>query len=449
MSELTDQLLEYIDAIEHAEDFLREGSIESMNMSSIYNKIHETWLKTLKEQNEALYDDSSLPESLFLGLCTIKCVKTPQLQEKQSIDDLYNILINLVNEYSQHKVNFMKSYNIEGFHNNSSEWSVLIPYLIEYFNYGTLPIEMYFKNDKKMILFDDKINLKPEVYEKWKKLQLTIKKESEADDLKRRDDVINRGYMYRSYVEECCRHFIPISCRIAGQIEIERLLLMKYPLIHEQIEFHPNCKQRLHQLLSDISRIEPDEKFNNDFREFILEHNLPLGCRTRSKRKLATASNKYTAQTLLIQELGVDIAQDLVVEINNIRFDLICSDLQNPFFYYYILCRFNHWFFHKVRMNWLEQFYILPTNLIYESFKFDKLNADSSGLFKLKRSPLITRLGGQFMIHDQTNFYYCQDTFQLILTWFWLLKCNHDSKTSNRTSCDMVIKHLDLRLFHT
>ncbi len=216
--------------------------------------------------------------------------------------------------------------------------------------------------------------------------------------LQKRDDLVNRGYTFRSSIEELTRHFLPLITRCAAQLETERLLLNRFPIQHK-LRFHPRCRQQIQAWLVRVSAIEADEKFGVEFREFVLEHHLPHGARTRCRRKAATASNNEPAQTVLHQELGVDLTQEILVGLNDLRYPMLASDDTHPVHGCYLLTRFSHDFFHRLRLHWLSQFYIEPTRLLGQSHRFDD---NHSGFMRIARTPLITRLGGRFYIHDRS-----------------------------------------------
>lgn len=193
------------------------------------------------------------------------------------------------------------------------------------------------------------------------------------------------------------------------------------------------------------AQIEADEQYTIEFKNFAIEHSLPHGSRTKTRRKLATASNDDAPQKLLVDELGVDLAQEIIEHIVKVNYDLLPNEPTHPLHDLYVLTRIGHYMSLKLRIKWLKEFYLPPTRLLFEHERF--FEEKPKDFFSFKRSPLMTRLGGRYYVHDDKRLYLCNDAHQLVLTWLYLLSVKHRSLTQKLTDCSEFVKKFDVKLF--
>ena len=141
----------------------------------------------------------------------------------------------------------MKPYDIEAFakcHERTNEWTQILPFLVLHFVNGSTAIMLDLIKSKHAV---SEAELSPDLLAQWESLQLTV---NTPEDLVKRNDLVNRGYIFRSSIEELCKHIIPVACRSATQLEVERRLMHSAPLM-----FHPNARQKLHQWICQISQV--------------------------------------------------------------------------------------------------------------------------------------------------------------------------------------------------
>lgn len=202
--------------VELAEAFLTQGQTPTIDLGEAEQKIHSHWLDAMQQHHEAKFDDCSLAEALFLSLCAVRCCSDPGLREQLPLTGLYEVLLPVVLPACSHKPQFMQPYSLDGFANCDEHWRRAMAFLVQHFVQGATAVELDLLQHK----FSED-SLSAELFGQWERLQICVNNE---DDMKRRQDLINRGYVFRCTATELARHFLPLLNRCAVQLETERML---------------------------------------------------------------------------------------------------------------------------------------------------------------------------------------------------------------------------------
>jgi hypothetical protein len=139
----------------------------------------------------------------------------------------------------------------------------------------------------------------------WLSLQIDLKTDQDHLNL---NDMVNRGFLFKDSINDCCYNFIELASRTFAQYAIERHFMSIYT-----INGPMQCNTKVLEVwITSRAQCDVNTEFGRNFREFIYEMMLPMGCRTRLLRSNLTMHNKPNAQTLLDKELGVDLAQEIL-----------------------------------------------------------------------------------------------------------------------------------------
>lgn len=404
--------------VDYAQTFLTNGRTATIDLTAQLQQIQRYWLDACTEKCEATTDDCSIAELLFWAYCLVYCCCEAELRPTLPVELVHPLNVQLGVAASTHKLKFMHSYPLSVVEcpGQSVFWTTLIGWIAQHCALGSKAL----KETVSALPDFTRAQLSSDIVSSWEHLQIDVK--TDADRVKR-EDVANYGYLFKMDKMDAVGRILPMACRTAAQIETERMLLNCFPI--RQLRMKQHCTLKMQQWLVFLSRYEPDDSFGTLFREFVLELHLPLGARMRPKRRPATASNNDTAETLIEQELGIDLTQELLDQLLDVNYLALASDPDHRFHSCYLLCRFGHHFKQRLRRDFLKHFYIAPTQLLWQKQRFFRKLA----YFSIKPSPLITRLGGHFYLYDKELLYKCADAYDVLLTWLWLSKTGHNNCT--------------------
>lgn len=270
---------------------------------------------------------------------------------------------------------------------------------------------------------------------------------------------VRQGLLWRPVIRDVVLRLIPTATHLVAQVWGEHRLLARWPLMSPLDEWMtPTEEQRAkcHAWMEDWLHTKPPYSFLLNFRRYVLEHILPMGARTHSKRSSTSSSSRTQPDVLLARYLGNPVIHKVMELLNDVsRVRAIASQPHHALYQWVFLAVFDFTLFQQRGGTAASSFYaqyIIPSTELMGSNPAtphisgeERLTQDRTA--NKQRRPLITHITGRWMIHYASKWWPGgRDAMDAILVWLWIVQTYHQGTLADSFSMSEWSEHLGIRV---
>jgi hypothetical protein len=404
---------------------LAQPRVSDLDCTSQLLEIQRNWLAASEDNYRWHERDCTLSDAHFHTLCTTLSRSHAKYRKKMCALQLPRLAALLAVASCRHGPHYANAPEFE----LETMLQCIAPFVVQHLASGPTMLRMHIaktlqdRSDlelaslrlkETMALAPEKQLVSPHLELETSWLRLQIKHANDEKAAQKVLDLDVAGFLFRSDLEHCSESLVCIASRYFAHVVLEQEILKTYPVVKHDVS--EGTLQRFHDWIARQGRLQTTDKFQVNVREFACEMLLPLGARLQTLRNRDTRHQVFTAQSLLLAELGMHIVSEINTEFLAIQFEQLSTQTSHHFFDFYALCMVDYWLVQRMRFSFLEQYVITSSQLCFaKKRELFTAHTNRDGWCDTARRPRLAHIQCRWYVQHAQQIYECDSASVAVL----------------------------------
>ncbi len=242
------------------------------------------------------------------------------------------------------------------------------------------------------------------------------------------EDEETMGLLWRNDAGELVKNYVRFSSRFSQKVIFDNSWIDRWMVVEgDGLRFKRAVELGLFQWVRMKCKTEQPEDLTEMFRNIASESFWPIGAEKNKFRLRETRNDKETSQTLLQNEIGVDLAQ-MLHEDSLVRPDVTASDPQGLYWDSLLLVLIHFVLRQTVRVEWINEYVLIHPH----SHDSQRRLIRPDHYNQLDKCPVIVRLQRKWWVFHKQKLHPTKSLADAVLQWVYHVQQRKPQELDNR-----------------
>ncbi len=224
------------------------------------------------------------------------------------------------------------------------------------------------------------------------------------------------GALWRNHAGDLVHNYVQFASRFTYKILFDNTMAARFkaPEGSVPMRFKRPVELGVCEWLRNKCRMEQPSELTEMFRVLAGESFWPLGSDTAKYRLRETKDDAVTSQTLLQNEIGIDLTQ-MLFDDGLVKPSVVASDTKSPYWDWMLLTMVHFALVQSVRVKWLDEYVILHPHTHASHRRMLK----SQRFGQLNQCPVLVRLQRKWWVFQKQKLLPTTGTVNAFVTWWY------------------------------